>query len=325
MNLDLGTLSGVLGVVLTIVFFFIGYRQTIGAKRERAAAANREIIETMVRRFTLDSEFGLRFDEVERFVAGVALDNRVRVSDVYSMDEIFSLLYSRIVSSDYVPAKKRRAVLEKLSSSFVAPSMEARLVRRAVEKTRKLPIETALGAASAILGAGLATATEFVASGWLDRLSVPSTKLSLLVAIAVSALTAIALVAYVKLRDKVTATKPDLISPTKGQAFEAGLIERLRAIGVPFAQERDVDLIISVKQKRVAVELKLAPPHNVRSILKQLEHYISQYKCDEAYLVLATPVPEKIRALSGAHIKIMSVDEFLNILTSPEPIRGTAV
>src|SRR5687767_5091893 len=121
MSFDLGTLSGVLGVILTIVFFFVGYRQTIGARKERAGAANREILETFLRRFTLDTDFSVHYEEAERFVAGKALDSRVKRSDVLSMDEIYSLLHARVISSDYVSAKKRKSVLEKLAKCFQSP------------------------------------------------------------------------------------------------------------------------------------------------------------------------------------------------------------
>ena len=49
------------------------------APEERAGAANREIVETLLRRFTLNSGFALQFDEIERFVVGKALDNRVKI------------------------------------------------------------------------------------------------------------------------------------------------------------------------------------------------------------------------------------------------------
>ncbi len=326
MNLDLGTLTGVLGVVLTVIFFFVGYRQTIGAKKERAAAANRQIIETMLRRFTLDSDFALQFDEVERFVAGTALDSRVKRSDVYSMDEIFSLLYSHIVISDYVPAKKRKSILEKLGKSFRPPPAEARVLdsmaSRPVENTRLISVEALLGIGSGLLAAGVSAAAGFLASGWLDRLSAPSVRFALGMAIGVSAMTAIALVAYVRVRDKAVATAPDAAPADKAQEFEARFTERLRAVGIPFIQERDVDLIILTKQKRIAVELKFtAVPHNVRPMLNQLRRSLGKYKCDEGYLVLSMPVPERISALSDAQIKIMSADEFLALLTGPEPIR----
>src|SRR5947209_5413978 len=72
LNFDLGTLSGVLGVILTIVFFIVGYRQSIGARKERAGAANRVILEILLRGLTLDTDFSTNYDGVDRFIAGKA-------------------------------------------------------------------------------------------------------------------------------------------------------------------------------------------------------------------------------------------------------------
>jgi hypothetical protein len=327
MSLDLGTLSGVLGVILTIIFFFVGYRQTIGAKKERAAAANREIIETLLRRFTLDSDFGPQYEAVERVVAGAALENRVRRSDVYSMDEIFSLLSLRIVGSDYVPAKRRKSILDKLNSSFKTISADIRQLDRSAEARattrRTASVEALLGVGSAVFAAAVGLVADLLANGVFETLSAPSMRSALLMAIAGSALTAIGLVLYVRLRDRATTTTPDSTPTTRAEEFEFRIVERLRAVGIPFTEERDVDLIASLKHKRIAIELKASASslHAVRPILNQLKQIIDKYRCDEAYLVFSTSVPDRIRNLSDDRVKIMSAEELLALLTGPEPLR----
>ena len=57
MNFDISTFTGVLGVVLTVVFFAIGYRQTIGGRKERATSANKHLAEALFRRLALDEHF----------------------------------------------------------------------------------------------------------------------------------------------------------------------------------------------------------------------------------------------------------------------------
>lgn len=56
-NIDLSTLLGVVGVALTILFFVVGYRQTIGARKERARAANKAATDAIFRRLTLEEKF----------------------------------------------------------------------------------------------------------------------------------------------------------------------------------------------------------------------------------------------------------------------------
>ena len=41
---------GVLGIVISVGLFFLGYRQTVGAKKERIINANGEVEKILVRR-----------------------------------------------------------------------------------------------------------------------------------------------------------------------------------------------------------------------------------------------------------------------------------
>lgn len=50
-----GYIQTAIGVLVSVVFFVIGYRQTIGARKERAAAANRAVYKALLRRLVLES------------------------------------------------------------------------------------------------------------------------------------------------------------------------------------------------------------------------------------------------------------------------------
>lgn len=332
-NFDLGTLSGTLGIILTIIFFIVGYRQTIGARKERAGAANREISEILLRRFTLDSDFSLQYVEIEKFVTGKALDNRVKRSDVLSMDEISPLLYSRVVSSDYVPSEKRKSVLEKLDKSFKLSTAEhasfESIAASSSANGRKIPVEVTLGLLSASMAIAVSIVAAFLATEWTKELSLQSLQGPLFIATGVTAITAVVLVLYVRFREKATATKPDITLSSyalRAQELETRVIERLEAIGVPFTQERDVDLIIRIKQKRVAVQLKLSSPSSLmsRSIMHNMKSLLSKYGCEEGYIVFPSPVPDKIRNLGDERVKILGLDELFRLLTNSEPLRGTS-
>jgi predicted NBD/HSP70 family sugar kinase len=113
---------------------------------------------------------------------------------------------------------------------------------------------------------------------------------------------------------------------SKAREFESRVIERLRAIGTSISQQRDVDLIISFKGKKIAVELKWAPPSPTKliSIIKQMEKSLTNYGSDEGLIVIGSPVSDQIRNMSIGRVRIISVDEFFNLLTAPEPLRGAS-
>jgi hypothetical protein len=288
-------------------------------------------VDVLLRRFTLDSGFSLRFEEIERFVAGKASENRVKVADVYSMDEIFALLHSNIISSDYVIPKKRKSTLDNLARCFRPPAdnefpYEVLQIER-LDKIRSY-IEVSLGVGSALLGAAVSVATAAAGTTFFEKLSFSSIQWELLVALGVSVLTAIGLVVFARLRDRTIATKPDELpsAVSKAREFESRVIERLRAIGTSISQQRDVDLIISFKGKKIAVELKWAPPSPTKliSIIKQMEKSLTNYGSDEGLIVIGSPVSDQIRNMSIGRVRIISVDEFFNLLTAPEPLRGAS-
>jgi len=68
------SLLGILGIAVSVVLFLIGYRQTVGAKKERVAAADSEIEKILVRRIVLEG-YVLKTADIERLAEGKARDN----------------------------------------------------------------------------------------------------------------------------------------------------------------------------------------------------------------------------------------------------------
>jgi hypothetical protein len=327
MNVDLGTFAGILGVILTIIFFVIGYRQTIGAKKERAAAAEREISETLLRRLTLEIDFSITQEDIERFVSGKALENRVRRSDVLTSEELWMLLYARIVSSDYLSAKQRKLILEKVNKCF-KPLPRGDLLSLAPQTANKAEAGDErqliyIGLTSTIMVAVLGAIT----SKFVEYLSFQP---FVLIAGTLSLATATALTLYYWVREKNTATRPDLdlaLAQTRTQEFESNVIQRLKATGIDVSlNQTEFDVVIRVKGRQIGVELRLNPPQRRMAvmILKRMDRALRRLGYDEGYLVVGTAIPEQIRDMSTDTIKVLQVDEFLNRLTEPAPILPAA-
>jgi hypothetical protein len=79
MNFDPSIMLGAVGVALTILFFVVGYRQTIGARKERARAANKTATDAIFRRLTLEEAFETDSLSVNRLLYGWAIEARVRL------------------------------------------------------------------------------------------------------------------------------------------------------------------------------------------------------------------------------------------------------
>ncbi|WP_175837774.1 restriction endonuclease [Burkholderia anthina] len=123
------TFLSVLGIAVSFVLFLIGYRQTIGAKKERIAACNVEVEKILLRRLILEGYAPNRLD-IERLADGKARDFRVSADDLLSVQQILNTLYTRIVESDLVPADERRSMVERITPALV--ESEAKLVEGGV-------------------------------------------------------------------------------------------------------------------------------------------------------------------------------------------------
>jgi len=95
MSFDLPTMLSVVGVVLTVVFFVVGYRQTIGARRERTRAANKGIVDALFKRLTLEPAFSLGLTEIEKLRVGGALSASINISDMMKPSDIEALFLTR--------------------------------------------------------------------------------------------------------------------------------------------------------------------------------------------------------------------------------------
>ncbi|RJF75053.1 hypothetical protein [Rhodopseudomonas palustris] len=335
MSMDLGTVAGLLGVALTVIFFVIGYRQTIGARKERAAATNRDIADTLLRRLTLESTFQITYHDIDRFAAGKTLENRVKRSDSLSVEELLVLLYSRVVSSDYIGTDQRQQLLDKINKCFKSESQdEGRLNRIELVSERATSDGAAsqmatdvkgrdekqfilLGLISSLL-AGISTvlATGIFESTLDGRITSPRI---LIIGGALILVTSAALVLVYWLRERSAATRQ--IEPVrnfalKAQDFERRFVRAIRASGMVATVSNDsaVDLVLSCGDKKFAIELKLFPP-NVRTtaaIIKRMSDALPRLGCEMGYLVVATAVPEVIKEAGTEKIIVVNDEEFFS-------------
>lgn len=105
---------GILGIIVSVGLFFIGYRQTVGAKKERIINANAEVEKILVRRIVLENYTACSFD-INRLLEGKARDFRVKVGDLYSDSQVLTNIFTRIMESDFIPQSQREDILGRLT------------------------------------------------------------------------------------------------------------------------------------------------------------------------------------------------------------------
>jgi hypothetical protein len=105
---------GIVGIALSVLFIVVGYRQTIGAKKERANSANADVEKILVRRIFLES-YTPRLGDVSRLLEGKARDFRVRTEDLHTLSQVLNSIFTRVIETDFISREQRTEILERLT------------------------------------------------------------------------------------------------------------------------------------------------------------------------------------------------------------------
>jgi len=217
--LDLSLFLGVLGVVLTIIFFVVCYRQTIGARRERARAANQALVDTIFRRLALEENFSLPRSEVAKVISGWAINARIKSSDVHSLQELEDLLAARALESDYVAEAQRQTISSRIVKMF-SEEKNPIFIEKTIVESGKFKPEVFLAIASGLMSMAAAILASFflperagtTARAFLENSVIPATGLIVL--------TVVTILFYTRVRD--------ISRPTSDEPF----LTRTNAIGL---------------------------------------------------------------------------------------------
>ena len=154
----------VLGIAVSIVTFLIGYRSTIGARKERVRSGNDEVEKILVRRIVLEN-FEPTLDEIVRIVDAKARDFRVRPTDLLSEGQFLNNIYTRVVESDFIPREQRQEILERLGRTIDemnrSPSLDQSIEEIATQAFTTRMTSTALPALAAMAASATAAGTIF--------------------------------------------------------------------------------------------------------------------------------------------------------------------
>jgi len=94
-----------------------GYRQTVGARRERIRGSHSELEKVLIRRIVLES-YQPTVDDLSRLISGKAREHRIKVGELLSETQLLETVFTKITESDFLTQDRRNEVLERLSPVF---------------------------------------------------------------------------------------------------------------------------------------------------------------------------------------------------------------
>ena len=311
-----------LGIIVSLILFLIGYKQTIGAKRERIKSANKKIIDIILKRIILEEYTPLTSD-VERLTEGVARDYKINKTELMSLDIINSMLFTRIFENDLISKEQRMRDIERLSAVFITKDNNKRLLDQQFnyvsnEKKQKLLTITSLllGITSVLIG----TMVPFFDS---VLTSIPNDINMILITAGASFATIYIAYLFIKIKnnqeDDKSVSNSDYIKDAV--KFEEKVIAELNKYNASFSlldrKDQCWDFTININDEPVAVEIKFwrnRPPLSyVKRIVEKINSAMEKTNINRGY-ILVNNAFDLYDRVNNDNLKIISLADFIKII-----------
>lgn len=317
-------LLGIGGIAVSVALFFLGYRQTIGAKKERVRSANNETEKILVRRTVLE-EYTPRVEDIRRLVDGKARDFRVRPTDLLSEGQFLNNIFTRVVETDFIPQEQREKILDRLSTVIgeaeSQPVLEEALeelssqFRSRLTPTIAMPIMAVMASAVGVAFAAFPKIRDFEAS--FPEL------LPMVLGTAAGSLTIIVfsiLVLRIREQQQEEPSKSSALSDYV--VFERDVVRALRKAGfgarVSGPRDHGYDLVIEHGGRKIVVEVKAwrrpVPARVVSMVLDRLREAMVREEASEGILVTRSNVRMAETVHKDDRIKLMTLPDLRNYL-----------
>jgi hypothetical protein len=323
----LNHLDTIIGVGISVLLFYISYRQTIGAAKERIQAANSEIDSTIFKRTVLEG-LSITPPVIRQLTEGKALQHRVRSAELHSVEEILSILLASTLESDFVPESKRAGMIQAIVGISELP--QRRLAREteavAAELTHVSRNRTDWALILMAVVASFAGGVSSVLPG-VTKISGHvfdfASKQAFLTALSVSvASLGILLAALWVLRLKSSEEESARSSELRtGASFEHEVLRIFRQLSIPTRVpevEAGYDFDAQLNGKKTLVEVKSwnrrVPLSLIHLTMRQMKRLIDAGKGEEAILVLKDIVAFPSLTSIDPRVKLVSLRQLKSYL-----------
>lgn len=146
-----------LGILISVVLFLVGYKQTIGARKERVRAANKAVHRVLLRRMVLE-EYTPRLKDIGRMLEGKAREFQVTAADLHSEEQVLTQLFTEVFDNDFIAPTQRVNIEQRVDEVFDELLREKEPTEKAEPlipdvRARKDRLIVAMGVATSMVGA----------------------------------------------------------------------------------------------------------------------------------------------------------------------------
>lgn len=317
-------LQTALGIFVSLFLFILGYRQTIGARKERVKACNEKLIETILRRIILEN-YTPKKDDIKRLIEGKARDYKVKQKDLLSDDQILNTIYTRIFENDLISQDQRNDNIERLSALFIVDKKQ--IIQdldisffNDKDKTRRKFINIVtflLAIISTTIGVVVVSFDSMASFDKLLNSNILYTILGSLTAI-------IAVYTFFRVKDFQESSEDVELprNPFRDQVkFEREVVVQLKKLNIetifPNSKEDGFDLIAIINGEKIAIEIKFwrqRPPFSfIRQVLLRLKSAMEKEKINRGLVITNDKFGLDDKLKMDENIEIIDIKELRNI------------
>jgi hypothetical protein len=325
-----GYIQTTIGIVVSVILFLIGYRQTIGARRERVSSANRSVYKALLRRIVLE-QYSPKIDDINRLIEGKAHEFKVSSGDLHPDEQVLNQIFAEIFDNDFIAPDKRSEIETRVSSAFDQLAKgkqkidDVRLTSPNHEK-RKALLVSALGLLASLMGALVSLFLTFGKNFPIETDFFPlKSFLPIFIVFFGSLLSVIAISLIKKVREAPEELPTRITAATEGALLEHEVAETLTKHGVSFQIEPKIgmlrpDFVVNIGGKKIAIELRpwrSPPPITVLSrVARYMQELLRSGAVDAAVVITRGRMPNLEKLSSAENVLFVPIKDFSEWLKS---------
>lgn len=314
-----------LGILVSLVLFFVTYRQTIGAKKERAKNANHALQRAVMRRMVLE-EYSPNFKDLNKLIEGKAREFQVSLNDLLSEEQILNSLFTEVFDSDLISPTQRVQIEARINDCFRNLDQEApqattldyqQMTQESKSRRDNLSVLVGLtslmGAVASLLYGVIESKTFNFNIEWL--LSGAGVLITSIIA-----LSTISIIRKNKEADEVPSRRVAQMASSEFELEIAKMLERLNLSYTvqPSLGRMRPDFIVNLADKKIVIEAKtwgdVVPLAQVRRTLDYLSEVANINDVDQVLLVTKKKPPINLGHINNEKISVVSLSELSSVL-----------
>lgn len=323
-----GYIQTTIGIAVSIILFWLSYRQTIGAKKERTKNANESVHTSIMRRMVLE-DYTPKYKDITRVLEGKAREYSTTANDMLSEEQVLNSVYTEVFNSDLISPDQRVKIESKLDQLFktieekpVIPTFQEFEIIKEQQKRRKETL-VSLTLAVSMVGALSSILFSFIKN---PSALIQSNQEWLISGLGVF-ITSIAMISFLSFfkREKDESNNTVTRSSTIVSAvmFENEIAKIIEKSGYEYKTEPKIgrfspDFLIDYKSKKIAVEVKAwkedMPLYILKTTIQRLEELSEEENINEVILVIKNSRPVKGIMSENTKVKIYNINEFYKYL-----------